>query len=129
MLAVGAIIHTLWREYWGCYSRLTHLMMKLGQSKRCDPSDEEVIYPENESGYVFLIKKRDQNKVTQLSTNTQSSGAAPQSFPPAGRDRPDVTGAAQEIVFLAVRMVMSNHSLLDPLQEKGNPKSHSQNLL
>ena len=62
-------------------------MIKLGQRKRCyPPADVDMVYPENESGYVFRIKQEDQIKVTQINTNTQSSEAAPQSFPPAGCD-------------------------------------------
>ena len=99
---------------WCCYKHLAHKTDKFGKEKRCYPSNEKLVYPENESGYVFLLKTKDRSKDTRSGVNTKSSGAALRSSPPAGCD-----GAALEllflvvflVVFLAVRMVRETLSL------------------
>ena len=73
------------KEYWSCYKHLIHIIRKSNVEKRCYPSTEQVIYPENKVGYVFrIVVKRHDREVTRQGDT--SSKVTPRSFPPAGCD-------------------------------------------
>ena len=76
------------KEYWSCYKHLIHIIRKSNVEKRCYPSTEQVIYPENKVGYVFrIVVKRHDSEVTRQGDT--SSKVTPRSFPPAGCDGGD----------------------------------------